>query len=41
MSDLFVLGEIKDCDKRAVAVVGSREMSDPGIANTSMPSFAA
>lgn len=30
MTDLFVLGEIKDSDKRAVAVVGSREMSERG-----------
>lgn len=30
MGDIFVLGEIKEEDKRAVAVVGSREMSDRG-----------
>ncbi|MEK7473033.1 MAG: DNA-processing protein DprA [Patescibacteria group bacterium] len=30
MNDLFILGELKDIDKRAVAVVGSREMSERG-----------
>lgn len=28
--ELYILGEIKDIDKRAVAVVGSREMSERG-----------
>lgn len=30
MGDLFVLGEIKECDKNSIAVVGSREMSQRG-----------
>jgi len=30
MSDLYILGELKEIDKRAVAVVGSREMSERG-----------
>ncbi len=30
MNDLYVLGELKEIDKRAVAVVGSREMSERG-----------
>ena len=30
LSDVYVLGELKELDKRAVAVVGSREMSERG-----------
>lgn len=30
MNDLFILGELKEQDKRAVAVVGSREMTARG-----------
>src|SRR3989338_133732 len=30
MNDLYILGELKETDKRAVAVVGSRDMTERG-----------